>query len=191
MQRHKRAHSFTHVLAALILSVETRKLPRRAEISQKFIHFSSAGFFGRASACDESRAKVWTVTSRWVVNLPSSHHSFLPLVNRIKCSAWPQDGCQDIFWTEYQLEAVASKTCYVNVSRGHRNVLRGELELASLVWCLRQSQRAPRGVGICDFPWMKHREEEKCWFTLRLKEQHLAGMRGVLLHLHPGWSVST
>ena len=57
------------------------------------------------------------MTSRWVVNLPSSHHSFLPLVNRIKCSAWPQDGCQDIFWTEYQFEAVTSKTCYVNVSR--------------------------------------------------------------------------
>lgn len=37
-------------------------------------------------ASDESLAEIYTVTSPWVVNLPSSHQSHLPLVNRIKCS---------------------------------------------------------------------------------------------------------
>lgn len=53
---------------------------------QKFIHFLSIRF-GRARLLMKSLAELYTVTSPWVVNLQSSDHSHLPLVNRIKCSA--------------------------------------------------------------------------------------------------------
>lgn len=71
-------------------------------------------------ASDESLAEVYAVTSPWVVNLPSGHHSHLPLVNRIKCSAWPEEACQDIFWTCWISvwgRGSGQQTCYVNDSR--------------------------------------------------------------------------
>lgn len=79
-QMHSFIHTCTH---SLILSVATRKLPCWG--LQKFIHFSSTRF-GRARLLMKSLAELYTVTSSWVVNLQSSNHSHLPLVNRIKCS---------------------------------------------------------------------------------------------------------
>lgn len=153
--------------------------------------FQALAFFGRASASDESRAKVWTVTSRWVVNLPSSHHSFLPLVNRIKCSAWPQDVCQDIFWTEYQFEAVASKTCYVNVSRVTEMCWEENLNSQVLFGVWGRAREPRGGSGSVISPGWKT-EKRRCVDLLwGLKSDTWLEWEGSLLHLHPGRSVGT
>lgn len=69
-------------------------------------------------ASDESLAEVYAVTPPWVVNLLSSHHSHLPFVNRIKCSAWPEEACWDVFWTCWiSVRGDGQQTCFINVSR--------------------------------------------------------------------------
>lgn len=98
MQKHKRAHSFTRVLGESNPTSRTRE--RRLLCRSSFFECSLwEGLLMKAVA------EFYTVTSLRVV----SYHSHLLLVNRIKCAAWPQDECQDVFWPGCRYEAVASE----------------------------------------------------------------------------------
>lgn len=60
---------------------------KKAELRFAEVHAFFKYWLQEGEASDESLAEVHSVTSPWVVNLPSSHHSHSRLINRIKCSA--------------------------------------------------------------------------------------------------------
>lgn len=121
--------SFIHTCTRnLILPVETRKL--WAELKFAEVHAFFKYWLEEGPASDQSLAVVYTVTSPWVVNLPSSHHSHSPLVNRKNVQHSSRTHARASFGLNIsmrQRQWPANLLC--KCFKGRRNVLSGAFEL--------------------------------------------------------------
>lgn len=115
------------------------------------------------SICWAAIARSRHLLTEWNVQHSSRMHARTYLKLNISVKQWP-----------------ANLLC--KCFKGHKNMLRGEFELISLVWFLRKSQGTLRGGRICDFAGRKL--EEMSWSTVCCKD------RSTPAHLPPRQSVS-